>query len=499
MRVHAGQAPQGRIGRVSKAVTSLRSTDELLAELFEFLRIPSVSSGDGDPADLRRAAEWLCARIREAGGAAAVQPTVRNPLAVGTIVCDRPDAPHVLVYGHYDVQTVAPLADWESPPFEPEVRDGYIYARGASDDKGNFHAVLAPLLDMARAGELPVDVTIVCDGEEEIGGDSVARWLEATPTRYDACVVFDGAFVAPGRPALTTGTRGIVQGHARIRTGRRDVHSGLYGGAGLNAAHVAAALIAGTMARDGSLPEALEAGTAPPSPAERESWGTLPDGAAELRDAGIAALDGGAAAAYYERTLARPTFDVNAVTCRDASQRRTIIPVEADVSFSLRVAYGQDPAAVWQALERHWGELTPPGASVDLALHAAAGPSWFDPALPALALARAAIEEATGAECALVRTGGAIPLLPALERRGIPAVLTGVALPEDNVHAPNERLGLDRYELGVRMGAAILRALGDLPRANGEEREHREERLDDAIEQTFPASDPISTWRGEPD
>src|SRR5918994_1051275 len=141
----------------------LRSRDALLTELFEFLRIPSISSGDGDPADLRRAAEWVCARVRDAGGEAHIVDDYLNPLDVGTIRCGRPDAPHVLVYGHYDVQTV-----------------------------------------------VPVDVTVVSDGEEEIGGDSVVRWLDDTGARYDAAIVFDGGFVAPGRPALTTGTRGIA-------------------------------------------------------------------------------------------------------------------------------------------------------------------------------------------------------------------------------------------------------------------------------------------------
>jgi acetylornithine deacetylase/succinyl-diaminopimelate desuccinylase-like protein len=469
----------------------LRSRDDLLTELYDFLRIPSISSGDGDAADLRRAAEWVCARVRDAGGRADVVETSLHPLAVGTIRCGRPDAPRVLIYGHYDVQTVAPLEAWDSPPFEPEIRDGYLYARGASDDKGNFHALLAPLVDLARAGQLPVDVTVVSDGEEEIGGDSVVRWLDSTATRFDAAIVFDGGFVAPGRPALTTGTRGIVQGRAVVRTGKRDVHSGVYGGAALNAAHVAADMIAATHARDGQLIPALEAGAAPPSPDERASWATLPTGEQELRQAGIAPSDPGAVAAYYERTLARPTFDVNAITCRDASQRRTIIPCEAEIALSLRVAYGQDAVAVWRALEAHWQSIVPEGATVELTLFTSSDPSWFDPALPALALARRAIEESTGADCALLRTGGAIPLLPALQRHGIPAILSGVALPEDDIHAPNERLGLDRYELGTRMGAAILLALGALPSPAAANRgADLEAKLDEALEETFPASDP---------
>ncbi|MEA2478122.1 MAG: hypothetical protein QOJ07_44, partial [Thermoleophilaceae bacterium] len=231
-----------------------RTTAELLDELFDFIRIPSISSGDGDDADLRRAAEWVCARVRDAGGTAGVLETEKNPLAVGTVTCGRPGAPHLLVYGHYDVQTVAPLASWDSPPFAPEVRDGYLYARGASDDKGNFHCLLAGLVDLAREGELPCDVTVVSDGEEEIGGDSVVRWLDATGGAYDAAVVFDSSLVGDGWPLLTIGVRGVITGSLRVVTGIRDVHSGLYGGAGLNAAHVLAMLIDGTRARDGLIP-----------------------------------------------------------------------------------------------------------------------------------------------------------------------------------------------------------------------------------------------------
>jgi acetylornithine deacetylase/succinyl-diaminopimelate desuccinylase-like protein len=442
----------------------LRPTDALLAELFAFIRIPSISSGDGDPADLRRAAQWVCDRVLDAGGEAAVLETAGNPLAVGHVLSGRPDAPQLLLYGHYDVQTVAPLDAWESPPFEPEVRDGWIYGRGASDDKGNFHALLAPLVDLARAGELACDVTVVSDGEEEVGGDTVVRWLEAERTPFDAAVVFDSGMVARGRPALTTAVRGVMTGRLRVQTGERDVHSGMYGGAALNAAHVLADLIAGTRAVGGRLAPALEEGIVPPTPAEVASWATLPTGAEELALAGIGALDEQALAEFHERTTSRPTFDVNAITCRDARQERTIIPSEAEAAISMRLAPGQDSGAIWAALVRHLEDAAPAGADITVTPSNRSDGCAFDPELPALRLARAAIAEATGTDCALVRSGGAIPLLPALARRGTPAILTGAALPEDNIHAPNERFLLANYELGVRMGAALLEALGRLPR-----------------------------------
>ncbi len=444
----------------------LRTPDQLLEELCDFLRIPSISSGDGDDADLARAAEWVCARVREAGGSAEVVPTARNPLAVGHIACGRAGAPHILVYGHYDVQTVAPLAAWTSPPFEPTVRDGALYARGASDDKGNFHSLLAPIVDLARAGELGVDVTVVADGEEEIGGDSVVRWLEACTERFDAAIVFDGSFVSPEQPAITTGVRGIITGQLRIATGQRDVHSGIYGGVVLNAAHVLSDVIAGTRARDGRLAAPLEAGIAPPAATEVASWEELPEGAGELQTAGARPLDARALGEYYERTLARPTFDVNAITCRDASQHRTIIPCEATAAISLRLAAGQDPAAIWQAVQAHVAGLLPAGAEATFELWGSAAGCAFDPAAPALAIAREAIAEATGLGCLLLRTGGAIPLLPALARRGTPTVLSGCALPDDDIHAPNERLRLDQYARGTAMAEAIIRAFATLPTAS---------------------------------
>jgi acetylornithine deacetylase/succinyl-diaminopimelate desuccinylase-like protein len=439
-----------------------RTTAELLEELFDFIRIPSISSGDGDDADLRRAAEWVCERVRDGGGTAGIVETQKNPLAVGTISCGRAGAPRLLVYGHYDVQTVAPIESWDSPPFEPEVRDGYVYARGASDDKGNFHCLLSSLVDLARDGELDCDVTVVSDGEEEIGGDSVVRWLDGQDARYDAAVVFDSALVAEGWPLLTIGVRGVITGSLRVVTGVRDVHSGLYGGAALNAAHVLSTLIDGTRARDGLLPAALRADVREPSAEEVASWATLPSGESELAAGGIAPLDPAATADYYRRTFALPTFDVNAITCRDASQHRTIIPYEATAAISLRLVPDQTVENVWAALKAHLEGLAPAGATITLERWGASAGCAFDPALPPLVIARRVLAEVFGHECAVARTGGAIPLVSALHRHGVPTILSGVALVDDNIHAPNERLKLSNYEAGVRAARLLFRELATL-------------------------------------
>ena len=443
-----------------------RPTAALLDELFGFLTIPSISSGDGAPEDLERGAEWVAERVRDAGGTAElVRLGGGNPLVVGRVSSDRADVPQIIVYGHYDVQTVAPLDAWVSPPFEPEVRDGYLYARGASDDKGNFHCVLAPLVDLARAGELPVDVIVLSDGEEEIGGDSVSRYLqsELSDERIDAAIVFDSDFVERGRPALTTGVRGVATGRFSVRTATSDAHSGIYGGAVLNAAHVLASLIAGTIARDGGrLPEALEAGVIPPTAEEIESWASLPSAEAVLEVAGLSPLDADALAEYYERTVARPTVDVNAITCRDAAHQRTIIPCEASAQISMRFAAGQDAETIWAALVEHLRSLLPPGADLEVTPGHRANAAAYDPSTPAFVLARAAIERATGMSCALTRSGGAIPLIPTLAALGIPTLLTGAALSDDAIHAPNERMLVSNYELGQKMGRELLLAMGEL-------------------------------------
>src|SRR3954469_23927281 len=216
----------------------------LLDDLVEWLRIPSISTGEPDPDGLRRAAQWVVDRVQAAGGEAEVVDTTGNPLAVGELRAARDGAPTVLIYGHYDVQSVGDPGAWVSPPFEPTARDGRLYARGASDDKGNFLPLLHVACEMARAGELPVNVRVLVEGEEEAGGESVAEWVRADQRGADAAVVFDSDMADERTPAVTIGLRGMVMAEISVRTGERDLHSGIYGGSVLNAVHVLHGMLA---------------------------------------------------------------------------------------------------------------------------------------------------------------------------------------------------------------------------------------------------------------
>ncbi|MEI7439167.1 MAG: M20/M25/M40 family metallo-hydrolase, partial [Thermoleophilia bacterium] len=307
-------------------------------------------------------------------------------------------------------------------------------------------------------------LTIVLDGEEEIGGHSVIDWIEQQPAgQYDAALVFDAGFVEPGHVAIEAGVRGVITATISVRTGDRDAYSGLYGGAALNAAHVLSRLIADLSAGpDGRLHESLMVGVAPASPIEEEAWTTLPDPAGELAIAGINAANPEALVDYYRRTTAMPTFDVNAITCRDAGQNRTIVPSEATAAISFRLVGGQDCKQVWQAVQDLLHERAPAGATLEFAVRGMADGATFDPELPAIRLAREAFEQATGMPCAIVRSGGAIPLVSALAKQGVPTILSGCALPNDRIHAPDEHLRIDQYELGVKMARAVLTAFGNL-------------------------------------
>lgn len=438
-------------------------TDSLLDALCDWLRIPSISSGGGDDADLRRAAEWACERIAAAGGSADVLQGYGNPLAVGELRSSRPGAPTVLVYGHYDVQSPDPRELWTSGPFEPVVRDGRLYARGASDDKGNSYPLLHVACELARSGELPVNVRIVLEGEEEVGGSNILRWVEQDERGADCAIVFDGAMVDERRPALNTAVRGVVMAHVRVRTGRRDLHSGIYGGVALNATHALLQILSSVVAGpDGRLRSELRAGVQPPSAAEVASWSELPAGADVLAEAGAQELVPGAAAELYERTWADASLDVHGIEGGDAVQRRTIIPHSASARLSVRIALGQDGEAIAAELQRLLQAAAPAGAEVEVEVE----PGWpagFDPGEPALVLARDAIAQATGMQPLFVRTGGAIPILAAFAKRGIPTVLSGFALDADGIHGPDESFRLESLELGERSARALYAALANLP------------------------------------
>jgi acetylornithine deacetylase/succinyl-diaminopimelate desuccinylase-like protein len=435
------------------------SVPELLDELLEFLRIPSVSTGGGDAAALARAADWVCERIRAAGGTAESLPTERHPLAVGELPADAPGAPTVLVYGHFDVQDPGPLEAWTSPPFEPTIRDGRVYARGAADDKGNFLPLLHVACELAAQGELPVTIRFLVEGEEEVSSRSALEWIAGDPVGADCAVVFDSVMVDEGTPALTVGARGMVMAQLVVRTGRRDVHSGLYGGAALNAAHALHAMLAKVVPdAEGRVRLELADGVVAPTAEERESWRALPPGEEVLASVGARPVSPNAGAELWERTGAEPSLDVNEVVL---GEPRTIVPARARAALSLRLAPGQRAAEAAAELERLLRSGAPEEAEVAIEMDLAE-PALFDPREPALRIAADALERACGRAPVLLRIGGTLPVLAGLAERGIPTVLSGFVLDADAIHAPDESFRLESLRLGERAARELYLGLARL-------------------------------------
>ena len=434
--------------------------DALIHEAADWLRIPSISAGARNEAALLEAAEWALHRVREAGGSCELVATPSGaPLVVGELRAARPDAPTVLIYGHYDVQDPGDEADWTTPPFEPDIRDGRMYARGASDDKGNFLPLLHVACELADAGELPVHVRVLIEGAEESGADDVNDWVLADERGAECAIVFDTGMLDPETPALTLATRGIVFAALEVRTGDRAAHSGLFGGAALNAFHALHAALAAVLpGPDGRLPEPLRAGVVPVGPGELAAWSALPPGDAVLAEAGALPADARAAAELYLRTTAEPSLDVHRV---QGGEARTIVTPLARADLSVRVAPGQDPDAVSAALEALLHSGLPEGASLSFSA-TTAHPSRFDPEAPPLRIARAALARACGREPVLLRSGGSLPVLAAFSQRGVPAIVSGFGLPQDDIHAPDESFALASLELGRRAARALYEDLAGL-------------------------------------
>jgi acetylornithine deacetylase/succinyl-diaminopimelate desuccinylase-like protein len=432
-----------------------------LEELSEWLRIPSVSADPAHAGDVRRAGEWVCEFVRgAAGGEAELVETETHPLAVGEIGASAGavDSPTVLLYGHFDVQPPAPLDLWESDPFEPGVRDGYLYCRGAVDDKGNAYLLLKAARLLAEQGALPVNVRVAFDGEEEIGGHSIVDFLAADERGADACLIFDSGMPRLDTPAFDLGVRGLVYFHVRLRTGERDLHSGLFGGAALNAVHALARTLDAVVA----LPDELRAGVIAPTEEELRSWQELDPGTVVLADAGAKPLDADAADELYLRTFAAPAVDVHGIRGGEPVLLKTVLPVFAEANVSIRLAPGQDVEQIATAFERLLREAAPEGAELEVERRSSSHPALIPPDAPAVRVVQNAFERVLGRRPLLLRSGGTIPLVPALADRGIPTILTGFALPDANMHSPNERLLIRYIPLGVDAARETLVALGGL-------------------------------------
>jgi acetylornithine deacetylase/succinyl-diaminopimelate desuccinylase-like protein len=438
-------------------------------ELAELIAIPSVSADPARANDVGRAAEWLAGFIRGAGGSAEVVPTDTQPLIIGDLSASDGSqgqslgpVPTVLVYGHVDVQPPDPLELWDSDPFTLEERDGWLYARGVADDKGQLYMLAKAAAELAAAGELPVNVRFACDSEEETGGHQIVDFLAADERGADAAVIFDSGMTRPGVPEFAVATRGLVYFHLVVRTGGRDLHSGLFGGAALNALHTLNEILQTVRAESGRLPEPLRQGIAPPSDEERAAWAELVPGHEMLTDAGARPADPQAAEEFYLRTTAEPALDVNGIVGGSPVLQKTVLPVAAEANLSIRLAPGQDVETIAAAVEQLLREAAPEGAELELTRLSSAAAGLVPPDAPAVQHGQDAFERSMGRRPLLVRSGGTLPIVPALVDKGIPTIVTGFATPESNIHSPNERLLAEYLPLGIETAKELFRSFAAL-------------------------------------
>ncbi len=444
------------------------SLDALREELFQFLRIPSVSARSEFASETRNAGSWVVDRMRGAGLDAELLETDGHPVALGEWRGAGPDAPTLLVYGHYDVQPPEPLELWTSPPFEPEVRDGRIYARGSADDKGQLFLHLAALdLLLRDGGRLPVNVVVLAEGEEEIGSPNLLPFVERWKDRLaaEAVVISDSAMFAPGVPSLLFSLRGLAYAEIRVQGARSDLHSGAYGGAIPNPATELARILASLHDTKGRITlEGFYDDVEAWSDAVRTGVRTLPfDDEAFRAGTGAPELAGEEGFSTLERLWARPTCEVNGLLSGYTGEgAKTVLPAEAMAKVSFRLVQRQDPARVIEQLRAHVARVTPPHVRAEVvALHG--GRPWMaHPEGPWFEAARDALAEAFGVEPVLTGEGGSIPIVSDFERvLGARALLLGFALPGANMHAPDEWFPDAHLELGIRTLLAFYDRLGE--------------------------------------
>ena len=437
-----------------------------LEELSQLLRIPSISADASHHEDVVRAAEWVRDFVRAAGGQCELVDSASSPrpLVVGELraSANADSAPTVLVYGHFDVQPPAPLDQWESDPFEPTIRGEWLYARGVADDKGQLYLLLKAASLLAAEGALPVNVRVACDGEEEVGGHAIVDWIGEDERGADACVIFDAHQPKRGRPAFYIATRGLCYFHVRVRTGGRDLHSGSFGGAALNATHALMQMLSGVMPRDGRLPEPLRTGLVPPTEEELADWASQQPGAEVLSGQGARPADAKAAEEFYLRTWGEPSLDVHGVEGGSPQLQKTVIAALAGANLSIRLAPGQHPDEIGPKLEQLLRDSAPEGAEVEAALWSSTPPGLVSPDSDAIRLGQDAFERALGVRPLLLRSGGSIPIVSALSDREIPAIVTGFDLPDGNLHSPNERFLLEHFPLGVAAARELYTGLAGL-------------------------------------
>jgi acetylornithine deacetylase/succinyl-diaminopimelate desuccinylase-like protein len=444
-----------------------RERERMLRELREFLAIPSVSTLPDHAGDCRAAAQWLVAELGRLG---CPQVNLIEGHGHPVVWAESPPVegkPTLLVYGHYDVQPPDPLEEWESPPFSPTERDGSLYARGAADDKGQVYCVLKAY-EAVRGpdGKPPLNVRFIFEGEEECGGQVIFDLLreDAWRTEVDAALVCDMAYYAPGIPAVYTALRGMCYAEIVVRTLERDLHSGTYGGVAPNAIETLVRMLSELKDPDGriQIPK-LYKDVESPAKGELKAWKKLPFDKREYleREVGAKALTGLKEYTVFERTWALPTFEIHGIRGGFIGDgAKTVIPAQATAKVSLRLVPGQTLERVQRQLARAVARVTPKYADVEVRLLHGGDPVQVDTSDPVFDILDTAFEDVTGRRTVRARAGGSIPIVPELGRSGAPVLLTGIGLPDDRLHSPNEKLELDQLWTGINVFGRFFELLG---------------------------------------
>lgn len=445
-----------------------QNRDRLLDELKDFLRIPSVSTLPEHRDDIERAAQFVAESLRHAGMEnVEVIPTGKHPLVYADWM-HAPGKPTVLCYGHYDVQPADPLELWNSPPFEPTVRDGNIYGRGTADDKGQMYMHIKAIEALRAAnGILPINVKFLVEGEEEVGGASIAKYVAENREKLkaDVALVSDTALYAEGMPTLCIGLRGLIYMELEATGPMRDLHSGLYGGAAPNPIFALSELLSKVKNANGVIQvPGIYDDVLPPAPAEKKSWKRLPFSEQDFlqREVGSDALTGERKYSVLERIWARPTFEVHGIAGGfTAAGAKTVIPSKATAKVSFRLVPNQDPDKVIAAFREFVQQRTPQGIQTEVRVLSASPGLVVNPDHPAIKVAAKAFADILGKPTVFIRSGGSIPIVGDFATHlGIPTVLMGFGLPDDGLHSPNEKYHLDNYYKGIMTVAHFFEQYG---------------------------------------
>jgi len=442
--------------------------DRLLDELKSFLKIPSISTLPEHKGDIDRAARFVADSLGAAGlENVEIIPTAGHPLVYGDWL-HAPGKPTVLCYGHYDVQPPDPLDLWTTPPFEPTIRDGNLYARGSADDKGQMY-MHVKAVETLRAvnGTLPVNVKFLIEGEEEVGGESIAKYVADNPGRLkaDVALVSDTALYAEGVPTLCIGLRGLIYMEVAATGAMRDLHSGLYGGAAPNAVFALIELLAKAKSAAGAIRiPGIYDDVEPPAPAEKESWEKLPFREKDFlkKEVGSSRLTGETKYSVLERIWARPTLEVHGIAGGfTAAGAKTVIPAKATAKVSIRLVPNQDPDKVIAAFRKFVDKNTPKGIRTELKILSASPAVMVNPDHPAIQIAAKAFSDILQKPTVFIRSGGSIPIVGDFATHlKIPTILMGFGLPDDGLHSPNEKYKLENYYKGIMTIAHFLDEYG---------------------------------------